>query len=264
MKKLFLKTSLLICLLAFLSLQSFALDTEETKIKFVTGTWEEALAQAKRANKLLFVDAYATWCGPCKMMDKNTFTDAEVAKYFNTNFISYKIDVDTEEGGEVSEDYSVEAMPTYLFVNGEGKLVFKKVGYMEAKEFIEVGKTALEIPNMKKKFEEGERSTEFIKKYLLAMADTGDEDLQALADEYFKNLDESELLKEDNFELMMGYAADYDSRAFQYFLNNVEKFEEEFGEGTLYYVDNIFQILFNTTVFVLISSRVCHYSGLFN
>ncbi|MEZ4982778.1 MAG: thioredoxin family protein [Saprospiraceae bacterium] len=43
--------------------------------------WNEAMAEAAKTNKLIFMDAYTTWCGPCKMMSKNVFTEGKVAAF---------------------------------------------------------------------------------------------------------------------------------------------------------------------------------------
>ena len=62
-------------------------------IEFFHGSWEEALAEAKKQEKPIFVDAFTTWCGPCKMMSRSVFTEEEVGTFFNENFISLKIDM---------------------------------------------------------------------------------------------------------------------------------------------------------------------------
>lgn len=97
-------------------------------IQFETGTWAEILAKAKQQNKYVFVDAYTTWCGPCKWMDKNVFPTAEAGEYFNKNFVNAKIDMEKGEGLEIAKTYSVQAYPTYLYVDGDGNLVHRVVG----------------------------------------------------------------------------------------------------------------------------------------
>src|SRR5690349_17427908 len=76
-------------------------------IEFFHGTWEEALLKAKEEDKIIFVDAFTTWCGPCKNMAANTFPDPEVGKLFNQNFISMKIDMEKEMGLEFRKKFDV-------------------------------------------------------------------------------------------------------------------------------------------------------------
>ena len=63
-------------------------------IDFFHGTWEEALEKAKKEDKLIFVDAYTTWCGPCKRMSKQVFPQDAVGEFYNKNFVSMKIDME--------------------------------------------------------------------------------------------------------------------------------------------------------------------------
>lgn len=196
-------------------------------IEFFTGSWDEVVAKAKKANKMIFIDAYATWCGPCKMMDKNVFVQKEAGDFYNTNFVPYKMDVDAEEGGEIFARYGGEAMPTYLFVNADEELVFKKVGYMELPDFLQVGKSALEIPKLQKQYKDGDRSPEFVKEYITAMAGTGDEGAKELAEKYFDELSEEELM--ENIGLMSEYPVSADSRGFKFMMENLEKVNEEYG-----------------------------------
>ena len=61
---------------------NFKEDTKEG-IQFHKGTWAEALALAKKDNKFIFLDVYASWCGPCKQLKKRTFSNDKVGTYFN-------------------------------------------------------------------------------------------------------------------------------------------------------------------------------------
>ena len=79
----------LIILFCFLGVQLIG----QSQISFVEGTWEEVLEKAKEENKIIFVDVYATWCGPCKMMAKEVFTQQEVADFHNATFINAKFDL---------------------------------------------------------------------------------------------------------------------------------------------------------------------------
>lgn len=71
---------------------------QDRSIRFEEGSYQEALNKAKKENKLLFVDCYTSWCGPCKMLANEVFTNNEVADYFNANFVSLKVDCEKGEG----------------------------------------------------------------------------------------------------------------------------------------------------------------------
>lgn len=99
-------------------------------INFFHGTWEEALAKAKEEDKLIFLDAYATWCGPCKRMAKNVFPQAELSTVFNENFINYKMDMEKGVGPALAKKLKLEAYPTLYFLDANTDLVSKSIGYM--------------------------------------------------------------------------------------------------------------------------------------
>lgn len=113
-------------------------------IHFFNGTWSEALAEAKKSDKLIFLDAYASWCGPCKIMAKNTFTDARVGKYFNENFINFKMDMEKNpDGPRLSRKFHLEAYPSLYFVDLNEKLVHFDIGMKDEKGLINLGSSAL-------------------------------------------------------------------------------------------------------------------------
>lgn len=136
-------------------------------IKFEESNFATVLAKAKKENKLVFIDAYTTWCGPCKLMAKNVFPQKTVGDYYNANFVNAKIDMEKGEGIEIAKKYNVKAFPTYLFVDGNGELVHRTLGYVEENDFIQFAKDAGDpskrLTALKQKFEEGEKDPEFLK-----------------------------------------------------------------------------------------------------
>lgn len=98
---------------------------------------EDVLAKADNAGKLVFVDTYTSWCAPCKMMDKKVFILKEVGVFFNKNFVSTKIDIEKGKGVELAKKFEIKAVPTYLFLDGEGRLIYRTSGYQEAEVFME-------------------------------------------------------------------------------------------------------------------------------
>ena len=104
--------------LAFLSLSIIAVS-QNKDINFEHGTFAEIKAKAKKENKLIFVDAYTTWCGPCKQMAKTVFTNDAVADFYNFSFINAKIDMEKGEGIEIAKQYEVKCYPNLLFMEME-------------------------------------------------------------------------------------------------------------------------------------------------
>ncbi|HAM99198.1 MAG TPA: thioredoxin [Marinilabiliales bacterium] len=108
-------------------------------IHFQEGSWSEVLQLAKRENKLIFLDIYASWCGPCKLLKSKTFPDGNVGAFFNEKFINYAIDAEKGEGVNLASKFEVTGYPTLLFVDANGNLVAKTMGYHNADELLEVG-----------------------------------------------------------------------------------------------------------------------------
>lgn len=112
-------------------------------IRFVEENWAKAKAEAKKQNKLIFLDAYTSWCGPCKMLKRNTFPDKEAGEFFNKNFINVALDMEKGDGPAVAQTYQVNAYPTLIITDADGNLVTYTRGYIDAKQLIEFGKHGL-------------------------------------------------------------------------------------------------------------------------
>ena len=119
-------------------------EPETTGIQFHEGTWEQALQMAKEQDKLIFLDAYASWCGPCKLLKRNVFSKESVGTYFNVNFINVAIDMEKGIGPKLANQYGVTAYPTLFFINGDGKVIQKAVGYHNEDQLIGLAKR---VPN---------------------------------------------------------------------------------------------------------------------
>ncbi|MDZ7899411.1 MAG: thioredoxin family protein [Arcicella sp.] len=108
----------------------------EQGIAFFAGTLQEGLEKAKAENKLLFVDCYTTWCGPCKMLKKYTFTDVPLGDFMKDKYVSMAIDMETTEGMTIAKKYGIEAYPTLLFLDKYGRVVNHQVGGISAEALL--------------------------------------------------------------------------------------------------------------------------------
>ena len=112
-------------------------------IEFFKGTFNEALTKASNEGKLVFVDFYATWCGPCKQMAEKVFPDEELGKYMNEKFICLQIDVEKEGWQkEAAEKYNVTVLPTLVFFKVDGTVVSRLAGAREKSELLNAAKVA--------------------------------------------------------------------------------------------------------------------------
>ncbi|TWI94341.1 thioredoxin [Mucilaginibacter frigoritolerans] len=112
-------------------------------IIFIEDQFDEALKQGRLQKKYIFVDAYASWCGPCKMLKKRTFTDDKAAAFFNANFINVSIDMEKGQGPALAQQWQLQAYPTLIIFNPQGKPVLGTVGYVNADDLIRFGKQGL-------------------------------------------------------------------------------------------------------------------------
>ena len=96
------------------------------KISWMTNL-KPGLEKAKESGRPIMIDFYADWCGPCKMLDAQTYSDDRVAAA-STNWVMVRIDVDQNQG--LATYYNVQSIPTILVLNPEGKEIRREVGFI--------------------------------------------------------------------------------------------------------------------------------------
>jgi thiol-disulfide isomerase/thioredoxin len=151
--------------------------------------WSTVLEKAKKENKMIFLDGYATWCGPCKKMDSETYKDQAVADYYNANFINVRYDMEKGEGKMLAEKYDVTAYPYLIFTDPAGVILHKGVGFLEAADFVSLGKAgkdpSTQYFTLKKKAMQLP-SAEF-EKFVATGVNFEDEEIDDLMDQYLSN-----------------------------------------------------------------------------
>lgn len=195
---------------------------------FATGNWAEVKALAAKQKKNIFVDAYTSWCAPCKWMANTIFTQKEVGKFYNQHFINYKIDVEKGEGPTFAKENGVQAYPTFLYFDAQGNLLHKATGSKPAEKFIKDGEQALDPTKqyftLKKQYETTtNRSPELLYNYALAMQVAGAQPYPVIQ-EYLKTQKVPDLLtyknwvfistlinwpKDPAFDFVISHKADY-------------------------------------------------------
>ena len=216
------------------SLSAIALSVIFAKaegIEFFHGTFEEALALAKKEDKVIFVDAYAVWCGPCKRMAKDVFPDAEVGKFYNKNFVSLKLDMERGEGLEFRKKYPVAAFPTLFYIAANGEVVQKVKGAQNVDNFIKIGQKALQLTDRSgefaEKYEKGDRSPELMYNYVRSLNRAGKPSLK-IANEYLRS--QKDLSSEFNLRFLFEATIDADSKIFDHFIEQRNAIEQLYSK----------------------------------
>jgi thiol-disulfide isomerase/thioredoxin len=131
------KKSLLLLAFALLFAAPLRAATEEkTAVPFRSLAFDAACAAAKDEGKLVFIDFYTTWCGPCKELDKTTWRDAGVGKLVGEKAVALKLDAE-KEGKDQAKRYKIDAYPTLLLLKPDGMEVDRIVGFREPAKFTE-------------------------------------------------------------------------------------------------------------------------------
>lgn len=194
--------SLILTLL--LSIPAYA---QNRSIKFQEGEWSSLLKKASKKDKLIFLDCYTSWCGPCKMLANTVFTNDTVADFFNKHFICAKMDMEKGEGPEIAKRYGVAAYPTLLFINGEGKLVHNLTGFQKPAKLIEEGTVALggteTMAAYKERYDNGERDDAFIRKYIDKLSRSYQPKLQEqVATEFVNKFNDKQFYSRDCWDIV--------------------------------------------------------------
>ncbi|UKJ06794.1 thioredoxin family protein [Solitalea lacus] len=196
---------------------------------------DEALAKAKAENKMVFIDFYTSWCGPCKMLSNEVFPQAKVGSYFNSQFINCKIQCDDKGVGvELGKKYQINAYPTLMFIDKNGAIVHSTAGAPSADGLIELAKTAANpernLASLIKEWDAGNRKEEFVAKYFTALkkAYRGEKASADFAN-YFNELSANDKAKKSTFELVKTVGAVPFSPVFEYLETNRNAYAQSVG-----------------------------------
>lgn len=221
-------------ILVLLWIVSFTLTAQESGIQFINDTTlANALANAKQENKLLFVDCYTSWCSPCRYMEKNIFTLPEVAEFYNSHFICWKVDTEKlHNPADIAafSNYHILAWPTFLFLNEKGEIMHRAIGADSASNFIELGKTALATGknyySLQEKVKSGDRTAETLLKYYSCNFQAPEKYIN----EHFALISDSVKLSQPTWNLFSGYARDIQAEPFKFFVSHRQQYEQKFSK----------------------------------
>lgn len=216
-------------------LGSLTLYAQEKGIEFQHITYREALDKAKAENKLVFMDCYTSWCGPCQNMLKNVFSRNDVGEFFNPRFINVKFDMEKGEGIELRKKFDIRAFPTFLLIRPDGVVQHRIVGGGKAEDFIarvsrgmqeESSLLYLEKHQAKGKLNKKQRSL-----YMLALKDAGEDlKIKEVSGKEFEQLNDKERCSLEYWGLYDQREVGPGDERFAYLLKNKKKFDGQIGK----------------------------------
>ncbi|MDP4281854.1 MAG: thioredoxin family protein [Bacteroidota bacterium] len=211
--------------------------SQNRTIQFIDKPWAELLAQAKKENKLIFMDGYASWCGPCKWMSANMFTNDSIADFYNKSFICAHFDMEKGEGVDLRKTYKVRAYPSLLFINSDGEMVHEQVGApQKVQNYIDLGLTALNpeecLAAYNRKYNSGNYSPEFIAKYIpkLASAYIPFDDILK---KYFATQSDKDMFSRNNWNIIFLGVNDYASPQFDFLLKHQKEYSNLYTKDSV-------------------------------
>ncbi|MBR1400690.1 MAG: thioredoxin family protein [Prevotella sp.] len=203
-------------------------------------SYADAIQAAKAEGKMVFIDFYTDWCGPCKMMARDVFPQKKLGDYMNSHFVSIKVNAEKGEGTSLAKRFDIHAYPTFVIVNSEDKEVNRTSGSREAESFISElermvnpEKSPLAI---RERYQAGDRSAQTVKDYAALLKDeamrdrkNGEaklNDVARLVREYFDSLSEGQKLSDDNLFIYTEYTQMPDEPAALFMKKNLKHFGE--------------------------------------
>lgn len=135
-------------------------------------TLEQASVKAKAEKKLIFLDCYTDWCGPCKKMAREVFPDPKAGEFMNPRFINLKINMESEYGAPLAKKLQISAYPTFVIFNAEAQEIGRLVGGSPVDDFIAKVKDKSQdntSADLETRWKNGDRDPQFLKQYLATL-----------------------------------------------------------------------------------------------
>src|ERR1043165_7332655 len=228
---------------------------QNRSIEFHHGSFAELLAKAKAEKKMIYIDCYTTWCGPCKWMAKNVFTNDTAADFYNANFVNAKIDMEKGEGIELAQKYSIQAYPPMFFLDANGVQPHRPCGSSPAAAFINSGKEALspntQLATYAANFNAGKASAPDAARYF-SMLQNACQSYGNEVNHYFTTVGKEDLSSRANWNIIYRYVEDYNSAVFTGFEADKDLYMKKYGKDS---VENKINQVYNNGLFSAIENK---------
>ena len=217
------------------------------QVNFIEVTTLEEMQEARKKASdqmlMVFVDVYATWCGPCKLMDKEVYTDPSVAEYMNANFVSVRMDGETDYGRKYAAEQKLEGYPSMFIFSDDGEPISKVVGFTPAEKLVASLKGTVEnyrtVKEYKTKYERGTLETGDFATYISVVREMGNqEEAEELASEYMERIIDPNL--SDNDIQVVAFYMDLEDDWWPEFSSDIERLKKVLGDNYMLAMEKIY------------------------
>ena len=245
-------------LFSIFSLLPLGLKSQITFEEIVTSDeWEAIISKAKQEEKLIFLDIYATWCGPCKMLDRDVYPDPELGTYYNSNFINIKMDGETAFGRTKAAQYALRAYPSMYYLTPDDQVLATIVGVRQAPELKTFGEklvgNSAKMISYAEAFEKNSLNARELMEYRNILTEFGAEDkARSVGEKILESMSESEILDPEFREIVLGSSTDLDGNVFKTIKNNRLRIDSIFIQQDK---DQLFTTIFDASLMKAINSN---------
>lgn len=249
--------------------------TVKAQTNFRTITYQQALAAAKTESKMVFMDFYTDWCGPCKLMAREVFPQKLVGDFFNSRFVCLKVNAEKGEGIALAKQYKPAAYPTFIIIAPDEKVVGRTEGYRPADQFVEninrMIDPTLTPEKMKTLYEQGNRSAELIKAYAAWQMESllkqgrrvsnytqRAKEVRKMVQDYFMPLTDAQKLSDENLFVYRTYTNRVTDPAARFMVGNRGRFG---ANNSL--IDSTLQVLYTNEMRGYLSGNIAYNAQVF-
>lgn len=227
------KKILTICVAALCCLQ---MNAWGQGVDFQDLTFQQALDKAKAEGKLVFMDCYTSWCGPCKHMTENVFPMAVMGEYFNKTFVNVKFDMEKGEGITLRRKFGVNSFPTFFILRPDGTVQHRIAGARPQERFLEAAKRGANeetlLAYLEKLYNEGEASPEQVAAYRTALDDAGNRGtLFLITKKDFEGMNDEQRCAAENWYIYDQELVGPQTEQFAYIVDHKAAFDKNVGKG---------------------------------
>lgn len=199
-------------------------------------SFRQAVEKALKSRKLIFMDCYTAWCGPCRQLTKNVFPNDTVGAFFNRHFVSLKMDMEKGEGPKLAKQYQITAYPTLLFIDPHTqKMVYRMVGSKAGIQWLmDIGQKALDneenLTGITARYQQNPQDAAIVSKYLTQLQAARLFPLRdSVLNVYLANIAPANDHSQLTWQILSGQVSDPYGAPFEYMNWRAEKFRATVG-----------------------------------